>query len=223
MLTLDQVSKVYEAPDGPLPILRDVSLALDAGDACAIVGPSGSGKSTLLHVLGTLDAPTSGRVTFDGTNPFALDETALAMFRNAHIGFVFQDHCLLPQCTVLENVLTPTLVASPRPADATGRARHLLDRVGLGHRLAHRPAELTGGEKQRVAIARALVNDPRLVLCDEPTGNLDHRSADTVADLLLELHASRRGLLVVVTHSTDLARRFARRYQIVEGALTTTS
>ncbi len=220
MLTLDRISKTYEAPTGPLPILREVSLALAPGEACAITGPSGSGKSTLLYLAGTLDTPTSGRLLIDTTDPFALDEAGRAAFRNTTIGFVFQDHCLLPQCSVLENVLTPTLVRRPGAKEATDRAQVLLARVGLGHRLAHRPAELSGGEKQRVAIARALVNDPRVVLCDEPTGNLDRRSAEAVADLLLELHANRLSVLIVVTHSVELARRFPRRYEIADGALT---
>ena len=188
------------------------------GESLCVMGPSGSGKSTLLHILGTLDTPTAGRVTLDGNDPFALGDRALAAFRSREIGFVFQDHCLLPQCSALENVLIPTLVAAaPRGHEA--RARELLARVGLGDRLDHRPAELSGGEKQRVALARALVMQPTLVLCDEPTGNLDARSAETVGSLLLELHAKLRSVLVVVTHSADLAARFPARATLKDGRL----
>jgi lipoprotein-releasing system ATP-binding protein len=182
------------------------------------MGPSGSGKSTLLHILGALDTPTSGSVTLDGASPFELDEKQLAAFRNETVGFVFQDHCLLPQCSVIENVLTPTLVARSTN-DYGGRARALLDQVGLTERLDHRPAELSGGEKQRVALARALINEPKLLLCDEPTGNLDARSADVVASLLLELHARQKTILVVVTHSAELAARFPARYEMVDQSI----
>ena len=194
-------------------MLSGISFRLSLGDAVAITGPSGSGKSTLLHILGALDTPSSGSVTLDGANPFELDEKALAAFRNEKVGFVFQDHCLLPQCSVLENVLTPTLVSRSN-TDRTERARMLLDQVGLTERLDHRPAELSGGEKQRVALARALINEPVLLLCDEPTGNLDFQSAETVASLLLELHARQKTILVVVTHSTELAARFPIRYEM---------
>ncbi len=179
------------------------------------MGPSGSGKSTLLHILGALEPPTSGTVTLDGDNPFQLDERALAKFRNRKVGFVFQDHCLLPQCSVLENVLTPTLVSSSDNG-SLDRARALLDQVGLAERLDHRPAELSGGEKQRVALARALINEPLLLLCDEPTGNLDHRSAEVVASLLLELHSRQQTILIVVTHSAELASKFPIRYEMIE-------
>jgi lipoprotein-releasing system ATP-binding protein len=217
VLTLSRAGKSYPTPRGPLTVLADVSLALDGGDAVAVMGPSGSGKSTLLYLMGALEPPSEGTVTLDGQDPFSLGERQLAAFRNTHIGFVFQDHSLLPQCTVLENVLVPTLVA---PGDNYAeRARKLLDRVGLGGRLEHRPGELSGGEKQRVAIARALIRDPQLVLCDEPTGNLDQASADNVAELLLELHRERQSILVVVTHSLDLAARFPRRLQLTGGRL----
>lgn len=196
-------------------MLAGVSLSLSLGEAVAVMGPSGSGKSTLLHIIGALDTPTSGSVTLDGANPFELDEKALAAFRNQKIGFVFQDHCLLPQCSVLENVLTPTLVARSGN-NSSERARALLDQVGLSERLEHRPAELSGGEKQRVALARAMINEPVLLLCDEPTGNLDSKSAETVASLLLELHARQKTILVVVTHSAELAGRFPVRYQMIE-------
>jgi lipoprotein-releasing system ATP-binding protein len=206
LLQLEAVSKHYPTPRGPLTVLSDVTLQLAPGEGLAIVGPSGSGKSTLLYAIGTLEPPSSGRITLDGVDPFSLDERALAAFRNRNVGFVFQDHCLLPQLSVLENVLAPSLVAEPR-RDRRDRARQLLAAVGLEDRLEHRPAELSGGEKQRVAIARALVLEPRLLLCDEPTGNLDRRSAGAVADLLLKLHAEQQAILVVVTHSEELAAR----------------
>jgi lipoprotein-releasing system ATP-binding protein len=186
------------------------------------MGPSGSGKSTLLYILGALDAPSSGTLTVDGQNPFALGEREQAAFRNRSIGFVFQDHSLLPQCSVLENVLAPTLVAPPSDASAGNdqvRARELLAQVGLGDRLDHRPGELSGGEKQRAAVARALIRDPLLLLCDEPTGNLDRASAETVASLLLDLHTRRQTTLVVVTHSAALAERFPVRYEMNAGRL----
>jgi lipoprotein-releasing system ATP-binding protein len=219
-LVLDSVSKEYATRSGPLAVLRGVSLALEAGTAAAITGPSGSGKSTLLHVLGTLDRPTSGTVKLDGTDPFALGERDLAAFRNAKVGFVFQDHHLLPQCSVLENVLIPTLVsAATKPADTEAYARDLLARVGLGARLDHRPAELSGGERQRVAVARALVLKPALLLADEPTGNLDRTNAQSVGELLLKLHEQERNVLVVVTHSADLAKMFPRRLEMNDGTL----
>jgi len=220
MLEVRDLSKEYPTRSGPLPILRGVNLSLGRGDALAVMGPSGSGKSTLLHVLGTLDRPTAGRVTLDGTDPFALPEADLAAFRNRRIGFVFQDHHLLPQCSVLENVLIPTLVSrETKPAETETYARQLLDRVGLGGRLDHRPAELSGGERQRVAVARALVLKPVLLLADEPTGNLDRKSARAVGELLLELHRQENTVLVVVTHSPDLARLLPRRMEVEDGAL----
>lgn len=219
-LVLDSVSKEYATRSGPLAVLRGVSLSLEAGTAAAVTGPSGSGKSTLLHILGTLDRPTSGTVKLDGTDPFALGERDLAAFRNARVGFVFQDHHLLPQCSVLENVLIPTLVsATTKPADTEAYARDLLARVGLGARLDHRPAELSGGERQRVAVARALVLKPALLLADEPTGNLDRTNAQSVGELLLKLHEQERNVLVVVTHSADLAKMFPRRLEMNDGTL----
>ncbi|MGA9771585.1 MAG: ABC transporter ATP-binding protein [Blastocatellia bacterium] len=215
MLEASNLTKEYPTPRGLLTILSDISLRLSRGEAVSIMGPSGSGKSTLLHILGALEPPTSGTVTLDGDNPFQLDERALAKFRNRKVGFVFQDHCLLPQCSVLENVLTPTLVSSSDNG-SLDRARALLDQVGLAERLDHRPAELSGGEKQRVALARALINEPLLLLCDEPTGNLDHRSAEVVASLLLELHSRQQTILIVVTHSAELASKFPIRYEMIE-------
>ena len=222
MLSASNISKIYPTPRGDLPILRNVSLDLARGEAVAVMGPSGSGKSTLLYILGALDPPSAGTVTLDGQDPFSLSERAQAAFRNRHIGFVFQDHSLLPQCSVLENVLAPTLVAPPSERDAKSdeqRARELLAQVGLGERLEHRPGELSGGEKQRAAVARALIREPLLLLCDEPTGNLDRGSAENVATLLLELHERRRTILVVVTHSAALAERFPVRYEMTEGTL----
>jgi len=217
-LEVEAVSKQFETPRGPLPILAGISFQKAAGQALCIVGPSGSGKSTLLHILGTLEPPSAGSVRLDGRDPFQLAEPELAAFRNRQIGFVFQDHFLLPQCSVLENVLAPTLVAR-ETGDHEGRARELLVRVGLGNRLEHRPAELSGGEKQRVALARALVLKPRLLLCDEPTGNLDAASAQAVAELLLELHAHEQTILILVTHSAALAERFTDRRRLAEGRL----
>jgi len=233
MLQIANLSKDYPTPRGALAVLSDVSFSLAPGDAAAIMGPSGSGKSSLLYVIGTLEPPTSGTVTLEGQDPFQLPAAALAAFRNRSIGFVFQDHCLLPQCTVLENVLIPTLVA-PAPARsvsensehapggdgaATARARTLIEQVGLSTRIDHRPGELSGGERQRVAIARALVRQPRLLLCDEPTGNLDRASAANVASLLMDLHRQQQTILIVVTHSAELASNLPIRFELVDGRL----
>ena len=224
MLSVTHVTKQYPTPRGPLTVLSDVSLSLAPGDAAAIMGPSGSGKSTLLYILGALEPPTSGQVTLDGNDPFALDPRALAAFRNDQIGFVFQDHCLLPQCSVLENVLIPTLVAKRGKSDAhtdnaVVRAQTLVEQVGLGDRADHRPAALSGGERQRAAIARALIRQPRLLLCDEPTGNLDRGSADNVAAVLLDLHRRQNTILVIVTHSPQLAEKCATRFELVDREL----
>jgi lipoprotein-releasing system ATP-binding protein len=216
-LQVRQLSKDYPTRSGPLPVLRETNLDLQRGDALAVTGPSGSGKSTLLHILGALDTPTSGSVRIDDKDVFTLPEPALADFRNRHVGFIFQDHYLLPQCTVLENVLIPTLVHKSTGAEDWGRK--LLERVGLSHRLDHRPAELSGGERQRVAVARALINRPHLLLADEPTGNLDRHSAQAVAELLLELHKQEQTVLIVVTHSQDLARLFPKRMEMTDGSL----
>lgn len=219
-LEVSEVTKEFQTPNDRVEVLRGVTLNVEAGESIAITGPSGSGKSTLLHLIGTLEAPTSGTIRISGKNPFELNEEELAHFRNRTIGFVFQEHHLLPQYSVLENVLVPTVAFPP---ETTGhespeeRARMLLDRVGLGHRLDHRPAELSGGERQRVAVARALINEPQLLLCDEPTGSLDQANADAVADLLLELHRVESTILVVVTHSLALAGRAGRRLELREG------
>ena len=217
MLSVRGVSKSYPTEAGTLPILDGVSMELAPGEAVCILGPSGSGKSTLLFILGALEAPTAGAVSLGGQDVFALAEAERAAFRNRHVGFVFQDHCLLPQCSVLENVLLPSVVAPP--ADHASRARELRDRVGLGPRAAHRPAQLSGGERQRTAVARALLLSPTLLLCDEPTGNLDRKAADTVASMLLDLHAEKRTILVLVTHSLELARRFPVRLELEDGRL----
>ena len=223
VLDVSGVSKHYPTPRGPLTVLSNVSLSMAPGDAAAITGPSGSGKSTLLYVLGALEPPSEGTVTLGGRNPFALSARDLADFRNAEIGFVFQDHCLLPQCSVLENVLIPTLVdktGSTNGNDETARAQALIEQVGLAGRIDHRPGELSGGEKQRVAIARALIRQPRLLLCDEPTGNLDQASASIVAELLLSLHRRLNNILIVVTHSAKLASDFPIRYELADRGVT---
>jgi lipoprotein-releasing system ATP-binding protein len=219
MLEVTRLSKEYPTPRGPLRLLWDVSFTLAPGDAAAIMGPSGSGKSTLLYMLGALEPPTAGTVTLDGRDPFQLDERALAAFRNEQIGFVFQDHCLLPQCTVVENVLIPTLVAASGRDDER-RARELVEQVGLADRADHLPAALSGGERQRAAIARALIRQPHLLLCDEPTGNLDRAAADKVAAVLLDLHQRQQTILVIVTHSPQLAARCPIRFELQDKGLT---
>lgn len=219
MLSVANLGKDFPTRSGPLSVLRDVSLTLQRGEALAVLGPSGSGKSTLLHLLGTLDRPSSGSFTLDDQNPFTLDEAALAAFRNRKIGFVFQDHHLLPQCSVLENVLVPTLANRDRSADIETWARQLLDKVGLKSRLDHRPAELSGGERQRVAVARALIQKPALLLADEPTGNLDRTNAAAIGELLLGIAKEQDAILIAVTHSPELAARFPKRAEMVDGQL----
>lgn len=202
---------------GSVQVLRGISFSVSAGASVAITGPSGSGKSTLLHLIGTLAAPSSGGIAINNVNPFDLPERELARYRNAVIGFVFQEHHLLPQYSVLENVLVPTL-AFKEKSDATPRAQELLQRVGLTHRLTHRPGELSGGERQRVAIARALINRPGLLLCDEPTGNLDNATAETIINLLFEMHRVEQNILIVVTHNLEFASRFQHHLRLAEGA-----
>lgn len=216
-LQLTQVSKYFETATRRVEVLRDIAFAMNGGEALTIMGPSGSGKSTLLHLIGTLDAPSAGTIEINHQAPFTLPEPELAKFRNQKIGFIFQDHHLLPQFSVLENVLVPTWAFKNNHNDALKRAHELLERVGLSHRLEHRPAELSGGERQRVAIARALINRPSLLLCDEPTGDLDQNTANSVAALLLELHRAENNILIVVTHSLELAARFNRRFELREG------
>ncbi|MDE0314004.1 MAG: ABC transporter ATP-binding protein [Candidatus Poribacteria bacterium] len=214
-LKISNLSKDF----GKIQVLQDVSFSFNAGTSVAITGPSGSGKSTLLHIIGTLEEPSNGEVEINGTDPFKLSEPELARYRNAVVGFVFQDHYLLPQYSVLENVLIPTL-AFKQQSDATQLAQELLKRVGLTDRMSHRPAELSGGERQRVAIARALINKPSILLCDEPTGNLDTTTAGTIADLLFELHRAERNILIVVTHNLELAGRFENQLKLADGVCT---
>ena len=218
-LEVRDITKEFPTRGEPLVVLRGVSLELNAGESLAVLGPSGCGKSTLLHIVGTLDRPTEGTVEINGTDPFALDDDALARFRNEQIGFIFQDHHLLPQCSVLENVLLPTIAEGRTKPEQIERAKALLDRVGLSDRLDHRPAELSGGERQRAAIARALIAEPALLLADEPTGNLDRRTADTVAEMLLELQQQEKTMMVVVTHSQALADRIVNCTELNEGSL----
>ena len=218
-LKVSEVHKSFGREPRAVEVLRGVSFAMGDGQSLAITGPSGSGKSTLLHLIGTLDKPSSGTIEINDKDPFALPEPQLAKFRNQVIGFVFQDHHLLPQYSVLENVLIPTMAFKRNNGDAEERAKELLESVGLAHRLSHRPAELSGGECQRVAVARALINRPSLLLCDEPTGNLDRSIAETVASLLFELHQAEQNILIVVTHSLELAGRLERQLQLVNGAI----
>lgn len=218
-LNIEHVAKSFPTAGDPLVVLSDVCLQLDGGDSLAIVGPSGSGKSTLLQILGTLDEPDSGQVLIDATNPFSLDETELARFRNEKIGFVFQDHHLLPQLTVMENVLVPTLATGKPSREQFDRATELLNDVGLTERLGHLPSELSGGERERVAIARALLMRPSLILADEPTGNLDRHTADSVTDVLLHLQQSTGSVLITVTHSETLAQSMKMKRELVDGKL----
>ena len=211
ILKVSDIHKSFRSGSSMLEVLKGVSFTMQDGESLAIIGPSGSGKSTLLHLLGALDTADSGSIEIAGKDPFTLTELELARFRNRVIGFVFQDHHLLPQYSVLENVLVPTLAFPDDRDGKEARARELIERVGLTGRIDHRPAELSGGERQRVAIARALINRPQLLLCDEPTGNLDQETGRTVGDLLFELHREAKNLLIVVTHSLELAGRFPRR------------
>ncbi len=218
-LRISRLTKDYVTAEGTLSILRGLDLTMQRGEALAITGPSGSGKSTLLYVLGTLDTPSAGSIWLDGHDPFQLNAAQQAEFRNRQIGFVFQDHHLLPQCTVLENVLIPTLPGAGATPETEARARELLTRVGLSERIGHRPAQLSGGERQRVAVCRALINRPALLLADEPTGNLDRATAEAVGSLLLDLNREQNTLLICVTHSTDLANRFPRHCELNDGRL----
>ena len=217
-LVVTGIRKAYELSAGPALVLDDVSLTVSPGETVAVVGPSGSGKSTLLNIIGSLDRPSAGSVRLGTLEVTKLTDTQLAEYRSNQVGFVFQDHHLLPQCTALENVVLPTLAARSAD-DAVGRAENLLGRVGLEHRMHAPPAQLSGGERQRVAIARALVNSPPLLLCDEPTGNLDQASGETVASLFLELAAERQVMLIIVTHNLEIARRFSRCMELRDGTL----
>ncbi len=223
VLKLIDVSKSYDAVDGaaPVPVLSGISFTLQGGRTLAIMGPSGSGKSTLLNIIGTLDRPTQGQVYLGEDDVSQLDDKRLAQIRNERIGFVFQAHHLLPQCTVLENVLVPTLPrkGSKTEADSETYARQLLDRVGLGARLEHRPGQLSGGERQRVAVVRALINRPQLLLADEPTGALDRKAASELVKLLIELNREQGVTLVVVTHALDLASQMQQTLELRDGKL----
>jgi ABC-type lipoprotein export system ATPase subunit len=223
LLELAGVQKCYEASGSAAEtaVLRDVNLQLAPGESVAIVGPSGSGKSTLLNIIGALDRPTAGRLVLEGRDLSSLDEPALALLRNRALGFVFQLHHLLPQCSVLENVLVPTLAGGPerRSEKPEARARRLLERVGLSDRLSHRPGQLSGGERQRVAVVRALINEPRLLLADEPTGSLDRAAADNLAQLLGDLNREEGVALLVITHSLELAQQMSRVLELRDGTL----
>jgi ABC-type lipoprotein export system ATPase subunit len=220
-LVLRDVAKSYQSVlDGPaVSVLNGIDMEIQQGESSAIIGASGSGKSTLLNIIGTLDRPTRGQVLLEGQDLAQLNETQLADVRNRQIGFIFQAHHLLPQCTVLENVLVPTLVCDDDQLrqSAPERARRLLDRVGLGPRLHHRPGQLSGGERQRVAVVRGLINQPRLLLADEPTGALDRAAAEELARLLVELNREERVTLMVATHALDLAEQMGRRFQLRDG------
>ncbi len=223
LLTLKGITKHYTgAGGGELSILKNIDLDLSPGESLAIIGPSGSGKSTLLNIIGTLDRPTAGTIRLGAQDLTTLNDVALADLRNREIGFIFQGHHLLPQCSVLENVLVPTLASRDRVlrSSAPDRARKLLDRVGLGSRFEHRPGQLSGGERPRVAVVRALINQPRLLLADEPTGALDRASAEKLAQLLVELNREQNVTLIIVTHALDLAAKLQRTAELKEGRLT---
>lgn len=223
MLELIDVGKTFESPGNAegVCVLKDISLKLEEGRSMVIVGPSGCGKSTLLNIIGALDRPSSGRVLFDDKDLATLEDSELAHIRNRQIGFVFQLHHLLPQCTVLENVLIPTLAGKDQSSmqAVRDRAINLLKRVGLGDFLMHRPGELSGGQRQRVAVVRALINQPKLLLADEPTGSLDKDASENIADLLVELNQSEKVTLIAVTHSQELAERIGHVMELKEGSL----
>lgn len=218
LLRISKICKSFEHIHYTVSVLQDVSFEVVQCQSLVMTGPSGSGKSTLLHLIGALDKPSSGEIEINGTSLLNLSELELAKFRNQMIGFVFQDHHLLPQYSVLENVLIPTMAFKNMSPDSQKRAIDLLEKIGLSDRISHRPAELSGGERQRVAIARALINQPSIILCDEPTGNLDHATANTVTSLLFDLHQTEQNILVVVTHNRDLEHRFDRRFVFKENS-----
>lgn len=218
-LIVKNLSREFPTPGKPLQVLKNVNVELHSGDSLAIVGPSGSGKSTLLNILGTLEKPSSGSVQINGIDPFALSEKELAKFRANHIGFIFQDHHLLPNCTALENVLIPAVAAHGNSSKYTDRANELLAKVGLADRKTHFPAELSGGERQRIAVARAMMNAPGLLLCDEPTGNLDTTNSQSIGDLLRSAAAEVSAILIVVTHNKELADIFSRQLRMQDGQL----
>ena len=216
-ILIQDLHKTFELGSNSVEVLKGISIEIPGGECIAITGPSGSGKSTLLHLIGGLDRPSSGTIEIDGKNPTLLPERELARFRNSTLGFIFQEHSLLPQYSVVENVLLPTLAFPTDRRTSQKRGEELLRRVGLQDRINHRPAELSGGERQRVAVARALINEPKLLLCDEPTGSLDHSTAESVADLLLQMFLEEDVTLIVVTHSLEFAGRFNRRIELREG------
>jgi lipoprotein-releasing system ATP-binding protein len=218
-LQIVDLHKEYPTPTQPLVVLRGINFAINSGETLAILGPSGSGKSTLLNILGTLDAPTQGTVTLNGANPFSLSASELAKFRSHNIGFVFQDHHLLPQCTALENILITKLASGKVISDDEARAKDLLAKVGLTDRASHLPSELSGGERQRIAIARALMNKPTLLLCDEPTGNLDSKTSATIGQLILDLATANNTMIIAVTHSAQLASLFHTQLHMQDGQL----
>ena len=221
VLRLDAVHKQYESADrDPVPVIKGITLTVNRGESIAIVGPSGSGKSTLLNILGSLDSPTNGSIQLDGQELAHLTEQDLASVRNKKIGFIFQSHHLLPQCSVLENVLVPTLAENGKaPAGAVERAKQLLDRVGLGHRLTHRPAQLSGGECQRVAVVRALINQPSLILADEPTANLDSKTGASILDLMKERNEQDGTTFLFSTHDGSVMERADRVIRLVDGKI----
>jgi lipoprotein-releasing system ATP-binding protein len=221
VLEVDGITKTYPSRSGGVAVLADVTLALESGGRLAVMGPSGSGKSTLLSVIGGLEPPTTGTVRLDGENPHAASVSDRALFRNRRVGFVFQDHHLLAGCSALDNVVLPALATGRVSPARIARATRLLERVGLAHRARHRPGELSGGERQRVAVARALIMDPRLVLADEPTGQLDSQAATSITDLLIELVSETGGMLLVVTHSEAVATRVGSVRRLVDGRLVT--
>lgn len=216
-IVVNNLTREFETPAGPLRILEDITLELDEGENLAVVGPSGSGKSTFLQIVGTLDHPTSGSVRLLGQDPSTMDEAGLAKFRNQNLGFIFQEHHLLPQLSALENVLLPVVAGGKANDSQIGRANELLARVGLQDRTTHRPGQLSGGERQRVAVARALMNAPAILLADEPTGSLDHANTETIGRLLLDLQKQDNVTLICVTHNDQLATWFDRRLSLDEG------
>ena len=218
-LEISGLTRDFPTRGEPLQVLKGIDLQVSASETLAVTGPSGCGKSTLLHILGTLDTPSGGSMQLDGIDPFTLDDQSLAHFRNQNIGFIFQDHHLLPQLSVLENVLIPAIANGRPDQDCLQRARQLIERVGLADRIEHRPAELSGGERERVAVARSLIHQPTLLLADEPTGNLDQTNARQVGSLLLEMHEQEAMMLVVVTHSLELAGRFPMHRELQNGLL----
>ncbi len=219
LLAARGLKKTFASPTREVEVLKGVDLTVRPGESICILGVSGTGKSTLLHILGTLDVPTDGTVLFEGKDVFSLSQPELAEFRNRRIGFVFQFHYLLPEFTALENVMMPALIARTPAAKAKKRAEELLERVGVAHRLTHKPGELSGGEQQRVAIARALMMSPALLLADEPTGNLDPETARTVHELILSLNEKENLTLIVVSHNPELADFMDRAYRLSHGIL----